>query len=128
MSRNDWEFEYLGKELRVFAVNKMEHHRNRLAFWEEQAANREKELREQGIDFRARPRVANNYSTQNAVVAVIDPERQSALSEAFAKVDEHRGRLRHFEMWASLFNRNPEATFKATWGDIDFFNAVEDEE
>lgn len=109
-------FPYPAEQIIAAATKMAQYHRARQAFWVDEAERLEGELKG-SVEFRVREQTGGRRTE-----AILDPERDRALSEAQAKRDGHRASARTFEAYAGAFGRFPAIReFNLTIADVDYF-------
>lgn len=122
MKRNEWSFDYTSAKLAQAAVDKRNHHSERLAWWEEQKQTVTKKVSESGIEVHepvsaGYSNVARGYESE----IVIDATLRRDLQECSKKIQEHAAKVREYDGWAQVLLGNPEARLSLEHDDYLFF-------
>jgi hypothetical protein len=118
-NRDAWEFEWPGKALEPSTSQRLEYHRGRQRYWDEQAAGTETEIRAKGVSLQERS-VTGGVRFE----ATVDAALGSRLGEQRQKSDRHRNVAEQLEGFVSEFQRTPDRVFKLKLADLKFFGIV----
>ena len=119
-NREKWEFTFKVKELTEALSKRVEHHKNRLAWWENEMEQAEAGLVNKGFEYRER----RNSSGQELVV-VGDPELANRVQECRSSITRHQEQKKYYDTWKrvleSQIKRDPQAALQLKYNDIEFF-------
>ncbi len=118
--RNGWVFEYAPAEVLAAAEKKVQYHKERLAWWRDEASQAEQTLKDKGFEYRSR------YHTGGTEVEIVgDPELARRVSDCKKKIIEHEGQQMVYETWVRALRaqteRAPDAPLNLKIADILFF-------
>jgi hypothetical protein len=117
--RQEWTKTMKATDILVGANNKLEFHKGRLKFWQEQDTIVREEIKSSGIyvseSLAASPRGAavggmgiQKFSQTNnsyrAPSVSIDPELETQLQECFNKQYQHTAKVREYESWIEFLS------------------------
>lgn len=97
--RDKWSVKLPATQVAAQARMRAEHHRGRQAFWAEQLATAEQELRAHGLEFRELP-----VTGGNKLQAVMDPGRVDRVEECRRKVIQHERQAADYEAYRILLD------------------------
>lgn len=130
MQRNEWAFDYIASKLAEAAATKREHHKQRLAWWNEQKDAVMAEVKESGIEVCESLALAYSNTSAGIGQQVIGPQvmvrndLQRKLTECHGKLKEHDAKAREYDGWHQVLTANPEARLKLHHDDwLYFFGA-----
>ena len=110
MLRDKWEFKYTVSAILTAAEKKMNHHAERLKWWEEKQEEIIKEAKESGISINTA--VGAEYGASNVMrgaIVSVDEKYQIKLSECYHKIIEHRNKKEAYAGWYTTLNALPPA-------------------
>ena len=122
MKRHEWKFGYTGSDLLAAADTKHKHHKDRLAWWEEQEKKVMEKVRAEGLEVRES--VAAKYSTSNVghgAEIVVDVQLQQKLNECHAKKIEHQNKVKEYSGWMQVLEMNKNERLELNHDDVLFF-------
>lgn len=112
-----WSFSYQAEDLLAASERQAKFHREREAFYTEQATEIEATLREKGVELREQ-----NITGGPRFAAVVDPEIADQLATARQKRDLHASKAKRFEAYSGVFGRPTNTTsYSLTIEDVDYF-------
>lgn len=124
MLRDKWEFEFAASKLCDAAKAKMNHHSERLKFWEDAKAKVMAEVKESGIEV-SESQAGSSYSNANRIPEVmVRNDLQKGLTECHQKIQEHNKMVREYEGWVRVFLANPDLRHKLHADDYLYFFGV----
>lgn len=97
--RSEWTFQYGIEEVKDAAEKQVQHHSDRIEFWEKEKDATLTAIRESGIDIRE-----HEITGGSRAEVVIDPTHQNRLNEAQGKIKSHQDRLSEYEGWAQVLH------------------------
>lgn len=129
MKRNNWKFEYTGKDLALASEKKLQHRKKRLEVWTKRKSEIMEEIKAKGLtvdEGNAAVMQAAYSNMGNTMMAaprvVVDTSLQANLAEAHTKVAHHEQYARDYAGWLAVFNAHPNQTFKLNHDDwLHFF-------
>jgi hypothetical protein len=121
--RDKWEFKYTARKLAEAARRKLQHHRERLKFWEDAKAKVMTEVRETGIEVSesvAGASYSNSTRTHGPQV-MVRTDLQTRLSECHGKILEHNAKVAEYVGWVEVLDGNPDNQLTLNADDYLFF-------
>lgn len=125
-NRHEWTFTYTTADLLNALQQRLLHHQSRLAYWQEEMAKRDADLRTNGINVRNE--TASATTTSSTVVfqpPILDAQKTNLLREAQTKVHEHEEKVKEYTQWHTLLSEETKSrAFSLTLADALFFGVV----
>lgn len=148
--RDEWTFDIAASELKTKCEEKVEHHKDRVAYWDGQhkelresyvksvkdaAQNAtEKEAKEaedwaKAVDYLETDQfaLAGNRVSKVSMAApnrreiMGDPEIYQELQQALIKLNDHKNNVEAFSRWSSLLDRKGDEELDVTYDDAVYF-------
>ena len=115
--RSAWTFNYRAAELQEASERQAAYHREREAYYKEQAEALEVKLREGGIELREQ-----NVTGGPRFAAAVDPEIAEELHQARMRRDAHATKAKRFDAYVGSFGAvGTTVSYQLTIEDVDYF-------
>jgi hypothetical protein len=123
MIRDEWVFEYSGATLAEATRIKNEHHRLRLAWWNEKKMNVMESIRSDGLEITESvgARSTSAYVAGARAQILVRTDLQSKLDECSEKIRFHAAKTSEYAGWLEVLGANPESALKLDFEDYLFF-------
>lgn len=118
--RGEWVFEYEVQELLTACNSKIDHHSNRIDYWESERDNSLASLKEHGVEFRE-----YDVTGGQRLEVIADPSLAARFRESKNKVEQHKKSRLEFSRFARAFERasqsNPSIKYELSIEDVEYF-------
>lgn len=122
MQRKEWIFEYRASKVAEAAAIKREHHKQRLAWWNEQKNAVMAEVKDSGIEVSESPSASyGNTHMDRAPQVMVRNDLQIKLTECHSRIKAHDTWVREYAGWYQVLSANPEALLKLHYDDWLYF-------
>lgn len=92
--RRNWKFSFKVADVLAAAEKKLDHHLQRITFWNDQLEKAQRDLKDKGAEFREQPVTGGSH-----VALVIDPERQNRVNQCASKKNQHQDQANEYTVW-----------------------------
>ena len=133
MLRHEWELISTAEDLLAGVGRKIEHHKTRLAVWEEKKEKTLDEIKARGLQIDEGPLGPNSPGTASndpyrGPRVTIDNTLANHMAAISGKINSHRRKLSSYQAWRDILKTQGKASFKLHHEDWIFFHGELPEE
>lgn len=110
--RHEWVYRYPVSELLAASKTKLDHHKSRLAWWQNKKEETFQKVKEGGIEVHesivaqyAKTGYSNTGS--HSATIMVDQTLQKDLNECAAKIVEHSGKINEYSAFVQVLSNRP---------------------
>lgn len=122
MKRDEWIFDFPATKLAAAAKAKLDHHDERLKFWQAAKEKTLAEIKEKGITVSdSQSDSSSNIQRGYHAQIMVDQTYQRQLNESANKIESHRDKVREYTGWVQVLEANQDRTYSLEADDYLFF-------
>lgn len=128
MNRRGWKFPKPAGAVATAALNKRDHHQQRLEWWKTKLAEQMELIKDAGLEIEQT--ISMEYSSASLAGSlrggggariVVKEEYQRKLDECQAKIQEHNAKVREYDGWVQVLSANTSEHVELDVEDFLFF-------